>query len=150
MRKGIDYPGISIVYFCHDGKGNILFQKRSKNCRDEHGCWDIGAGALELGDSVEETLKKEIKEEYCTDVLAYDFLGYRDVHRVNNGEKTHWIGLDFIVFVDREKVRNGEPNKFEGIGWYRLDNLPQPPHSQFPNFLKLYRPKLEEKLTIFS
>ncbi len=150
MRKGIDYPGISIVYLCHDGRGNILFQKRSKNCRDEHGCWDIGAGALELGDSVEETLKKEIKEEYCTDVLAYEFLGYRDVHRVNNEEKTHWVGLDFIVYVDRDKVRNGEPNKFEGIGWYRLGNLPQPSHSQFPNFLKLYKAKLEEKLVIFS
>jgi len=33
----------------------------------------------------------EIKEEYCTDVLGFDFLGYRDVHREHNGKKTHWI-----------------------------------------------------------
>src|SRR5512132_3646841 len=32
---------------------------RSKNCRDEHERWDIGAGALEFGDAVEATLRRE-------------------------------------------------------------------------------------------
>ena len=36
--------------------------KRSVNARDEHGKWDIGAGGIELGQTVEETLEKEIKE----------------------------------------------------------------------------------------
>ena len=69
------------MYLCHDGKGNVLLNKRSTNCRDEHGAWDCGGGGLEFDDTVENTLKKEIAEEYCTDVLSYNFLGYRDVHR---------------------------------------------------------------------
>lgn len=97
MKKGLDYTGISIIFFCHDGKGNYLLNKRSKNCRDEHGCWDPGGGGLEFGDDVIETLKKEIKEEYGTDVIEYEFLGYRDVHRTLNGKTTHWIALDFKV-----------------------------------------------------
>jgi hypothetical protein len=52
MEKGLDYTGISVVYFCHDGNGNFLMQKRGKNCRDENGRWDIGGGALEVEDSV--------------------------------------------------------------------------------------------------
>jgi ADP-ribose pyrophosphatase YjhB (NUDIX family) len=142
MKKGEDYTGVTIVYLCHDGNGNVLLAKRSTNCRDEHGTWDCGGGGLEFLDTVENTLKKEITEEYSTDVLDYEFLGYRDVHRENNGKKTHWIALDFKVLVDEEKVKNGEPHKFDAVEWFRLDNLPDPLHSQLPNFLKLYKEKI--------
>lgn len=142
MKKGEDYTGIAIVYFCHDGRGNFLMNKRNENCRDEHGCWDQGGGGLEFGHTVDETIKKEVQEEYCTDVLDYEFLGYRDVHREYNGKKTHWLALDFKVLVDREKAGNGEPHKFDEIGWFTLDNLPTPLHSQTPKFIELYREKL--------
>ena len=139
MKKGEDYIGVTVVYYCHDGNGNVVFLKRGNNCRDEQGRWDIGGGGLELGDTVEDTLRKEIKEEYCTDVLDYEFLGYRDVHRENNGKKTHWIALDFKVLVDRAKAKNGEPHKFDDMGWFTLKNLPSPVHSQFPAFLEQYK-----------
>jgi len=142
LVKGIDHIGVNVVYFCHDGQRNVLMAKRSKNTRDEHGRWDIGGGGLELGETVEETLRKEIKEEYCTDVIEYEFLGYRDVHRQHQGQKTHWIGLDFKVLVDPKKVKNGEPHKFDEVKWFPYKNLPQHSHSQFPTFLKLYRHKL--------
>jgi len=76
MQKGIDCIGITVVYFCHDGKGNFLLSKRSKNCRDEHNTWDPGGGGLEFGDTVEKTLKREIKEEYCAEILLSEFLGF--------------------------------------------------------------------------
>lgn len=142
MKKGFDYTGVSISYFCHDGKGNFLMAKRSNNCRDEHGRWDQGGGGLEFDDTVLGTLQKEIQEEYCTDVLEYEFLGYRDVHREHEGQKTHWVALDFKVLVDRDKVKNGEPHKFDDLGWFTLDNLPEPLHSQFLNALALYKDKL--------
>jgi len=142
MRKGIDFIGNTVVFACHDGEGKYLLSKRGPNCRDEHGTWDPGGGGVELHDTVIDTLKKEIAEEYCTDVLDYEFLGYRDVHREHEGEKTHWIALDFKVRVDREKVRNGEPHKLEEIGWFALDALPSPLHSQFPHFLEKYRDRL--------
>ena len=142
MKKGEDCTGISIVFFCHDGKGNVLLARRSNTCRDEHGTWDPGGGALELHDTVEDTLKKEIAEEYCADVLAYEFLGFRDVHRENNGVKTHWLALDFRVLIDPSKVKNGEPHKLVEIGWFALDALPHPLHSQFPYFLEKYAERL--------
>jgi 8-oxo-dGTP diphosphatase len=142
MKQGFDYPGVTIVYFCHDGKGNYILAKRTEKARDEHGRWDIGAGGLDFGISVEETLRKEIKEEYCTDVLGYDFLGYRDVHRTYKGKQTHWITLDFKVKIDPNKVKIGEPHKFSEVGFFTLDQLPEPVHSQLPKALSLYRNKL--------
>ncbi len=142
MEKGVDCTGITIVFFCHDGQGNFLFGKRGANARDENGCWDVGAGALEFDETVENTLRREVKEEYCTDVLGYEFLGFHDVHRESKSRKTHWVALVFKVLIDRDKVKNGEPHKLDEIGWFKLNNLPQPLHSQGPEFLKLFKDKL--------
>lgn len=142
MKKGVDYPGVTIVYFCHDGKGKYVFSKRTDQARDEKGRWDIGGGGLDLGLTVEETLRKEIKEEYCTDILSYKFLGYRDVHREQDGVKSHWIALDFKVLIDPKKVANGEPHKFSEVAMFSLDALPDPIHSQLPFALKKYKNEL--------
>lgn len=75
MEKGIDHVGITVCYLCHDGQGNVLLNKRGLKARDEQGRWDFGGGGLEFGDTIEATLKKEISEEYCTDVLDFDFMG---------------------------------------------------------------------------
>ncbi|MAG61056.1 RNA pyrophosphohydrolase [archaeon] len=125
MKKGIDYPGVTVVFMCHDGEGNFLLHKRSNQCRDEHGRWDAGGGGLDFGIGVVETLKKEITEEFSTDVLDHKFLGYRDVHREHEGNKTHWISLDFLVCVDRNKVVNNEPHKFDEMGWFKWGRIPR-------------------------
>ena len=142
MLKGIDFIGNSVVYFCHDGKGKFLMHQRSKQARDEHGAWDIGAGGIELGDGVEETLIKEIQEEYGAIVISYEFLGYRDIRRQEKGVKTQWLALDFKVLVDPKTVINGEPHKFDAVGWFTLSSLPSPVHSQLPIFLEKYKEKL--------
>jgi|SRR3989344_1213380 len=142
MQKGEDYIEVSVVYFCHDGKENVLLAQRSKNARDEQGRWDIGGGGVELGEAIIDTLKKEIKEEYSTDIINQEFLGYRDVFRKNNDKKTHWVTLDFKVLVDRTKAKIGEPHKFDNLEWFTLNNLPTPLHSQLPVFLEKYKNKL--------
>lgn len=142
MKQGQDHIGVCVVYFCHDGKGNHVRAKRNQTARDEKGRWDIGGGGVEFGDTIEHTLRKEIKEEYGADVLDYEFLGYRDVHRENEGHKTHWVALDFKVLVDPKQVRLNEPHKFDAIEWFTLDDVPENVHSQFPEFLSKYKEKL--------
>lgn len=99
-------------------------------------------GGVEFGVPIEENLRNEIKEEYGADVRGFEFLGYRDVHRENDGRKTHWIALDFKVLVDSRAVHNCEPHKFDEVQWFTLSTLPSPLHSQLPNFLKLYSARL--------
>lgn len=142
MKKGVDFTGIGLCWFCHDGQGNFVMQKRSENCRDEQGKWDTGGGALEFGEEIENRLAMEIKEEFGTEILATEFLGFRNVLRKNNGQKTHWLALDFKILIDPKKTCNGEPDKFEDFGWFNFSNLPQPLHSQLPIFFEKYRKKL--------
>lgn len=140
ISPGIDYVGITVTFFCHDGKGNFVMARRGKNCRDEQGRWDVGGGAVDWGVSVEETLKNEIKEEYCADIIKQEFLGYEDVFRVHEGKKTHWLSLFFKVLVDRSQVKNGEPHKLDEVRWFTKDTLPPDPelHSHAPHFFKKY------------
>jgi len=142
MKKGIDYTGVTVSYFCVDGKGNVLLNLRSKNCRDEHGRWDNGGGGLEFGSTVVETLAKELKEEYCVDILEKEFLGYRDILRVQDGITTHWLAIYFKVKVDPAQVKNGEPHKFDDIRWFKFTELPQPLHSQLPGAIEAFKDKL--------
>lgn len=142
FRKGIDCIGVGVSFYCHDGNGRFVMAKRGQNARDEHGRWEIGGGGVEFGHTIEETLRKEIKEEYCADVLEYEFLGYQDVHRFHEGKPTHWVTLNFKVRVDPAEVRNGEPEVCDEVRWVTLDAMPEPRHSQIADFLNKYRHKL--------
>ncbi len=135
--RGVDHIGVVVCAIVHDGKGNILLMKRGKGARDEHGHWDICGGALDFGESIDEALERELKEEICTEPLDVTFLEVGDAHRVNHkGQKTHWVWLLHSVLVDPKTVKIGEPHKFDEIGWFTSKNLPTPLHSQFSKVIK--------------
>lgn len=145
MNKGVDHIGVGVVFYCHDGKGNFIMSKRTDKCRDEHGKWDPGGGSVDFGETIISALKREIMEEYCTDVVDYEFLGFRDVHRIDEkGRKTHWVSFDYKVLVDADKAKNGDPEKHEKIAWFKLDALPHELHSQMPEFVRKYQDKLQQ------
>lgn len=142
MKKGIDYIGVTASYLAHDGNGKYVMTLRGANCRDEQGTWDFGGGGVDMGDSVEETIIKEVKEELDADVLEMEFLGYRDLFREHEGEKTHWVSFQFLVRVDPGQVKNNEPHKFDDVRWVTLDNLPEPLHSTAIPMLEKFKNKL--------
>ena len=143
MIKGIDYIGNAAVVICHDGQGRYLLEYRSDKCRDEHFTWSpVGSGGIEFGDSIEETVYREVKEECNADVLVVEFLGVREVFREQDGKKTHWIQFDYKVLISTENITINEPEKCLKLEWFTLEDFPSPLHSQFPFFLEKYRDKL--------
>ena len=146
-HKGISFVGVATVFLCYDSAGRIFLAKRSQKARDEKGRWEPGSGGLKWGVSVEENLKRELKEEYNADAIKTDFLGYRDAFRkLEDGTKTHWLGLDFAVLVDSKQIKIMEPEMFDDSGWFDLDNLPSPMHSQIDKFMELHGTKVREIL----
>jgi|SRR3989344_1687333 len=129
----------AVVFFCHDGAGNYLIHKRSKNCRDEQERWDSGGGGLKFGEKIEDAVRREVREEYSAEPLLVEFLGYRDVFRTHNEIQTHWVAFDFRVQVEPEKVKIGEPHKIETLRWLTIAeilNLNEPVHSQLFNTIE--------------
>lgn len=128
-KKGIDFIGVNCVFFCHDGAGKLLMHKRSVNCRDEHGKWDCGGGSMEHGETFEDTIRRELMEEYCCEPLEIQYVVSKNVLRDNSGVQTHWIANLHVVKVDPAQVQIGEPDKMEDIGWFAVDELPEDMHS---------------------
>src|SRR3989344_3368696 len=129
LKRGVDFIGVTVSFYCHDGNGRLLLHKRSNKCRDEHGAWDCGGGALEFGETWEEGVRREIQEEYGVEVDDLQFVRAHNILRDNNGIKTHWIGVVFTAKIDPQKVVNGDPQKIDELGWFTLDTLPMPLHS---------------------
>jgi 8-oxo-dGTP diphosphatase len=123
------------VFVCHDGAGRIVLARRSAGARDEPGAWDCGAGALEFGETFEAAVTREVAEEYTAVPRGIDLLGVRNVLRAD--PPSHWVAIVFAVLVDPTSVAIGEPHKFDELGWFGLDGLPAPLHSQLPATLEL-------------
>ena len=136
MQKGVDYIGITVVFYCHDGKGNVLLNKRSKHCRDEQGRWDCGGGSMKVGETFEQAVRREIMEEYCCEPVSLQFAGVNNVLRKSRRKQTHWIALLFAAQLDQKKVKIGDPDKMEKIGWFTIDTLPSPLHSKYLEHLE--------------
>lgn len=129
MHAGFDYIGVTTPFFCTDGHGRFLLHKRSARCRDEQGTWDVGAGQLEFGQSFEESVLREVREEYGCDGTILEQLPVKNILRHHDGKQTHWVSIAFVIKVDPTTVRNNEPDKIDELGWFTLDNLPHPLHS---------------------
>jgi 8-oxo-dGTP diphosphatase len=121
-------PDVSCVFVCHDGRGRVLLARRSAGARDEPGTWDCGAGAIEFGETFEEAVTREVTEEYATGPLSIELRGVRNVLRAD--PPSHWVAVLLAVRLDPAAVRIGEPHKFDDLGWFALDALPGPLHSQ--------------------
>jgi 8-oxo-dGTP pyrophosphatase MutT (NUDIX family) len=122
---------------CHDGAGHVLLARRSSGARDEAGTWDTGAGALEHGETFEQAVAREVAEEYATTALAIETIGVRNVLR--GSPVSHWVAVIFAVEVDPAEVSIGEPHKFDELGWFALDELPHPQHSQLAETLAVFK-----------
>ena len=142
LKRGIDYIGVTCVFYCHDGEGRVLLHRRSKNCRDEQGRWDCGAGSMEHGETFEEAVRREIKEEYCVVPEKVVHVSTHNVIRDNHGTKTHWIAVLHAVQVDPELVRIGEPEKMDEIAWFLSGDFPEDRHSMLDAHFEMVRPFL--------
>lgn len=138
-EKGIKYIGISCVFYCYDSQGNLLLQKRTNKARDEHGRWDCGGGAMKFGETFEQTIKRELMEEYCVKPTKIQFVGVNNLLRIHKKNKTHWIAVVFAIKVDHRKVKLGDPEKIKKIGWFKPDKLPKPLHSMYLTHLQFVK-----------
>lgn len=139
MKKGINFTGIVVCNFCHDGQGNYVLGFRSDKCRDEHFTWEpTGSGGLKFGELVADGVTREVKEELGVLPKNIEFLGIHEAIREIDGVKTHWLYIVNKVEVDRHNVLITEPDKCLEQGWFKKDNFPMPLMSQFPPVLEKF------------
>ncbi len=125
MKPGIDYVGISVGALIFNKKDEIFLTKRSRNAKNERGCWEAPGGGVEFGETLQDAIKREIKEEYGVDIELLDQLPAQN-HLLPK-ENQHWVPSSFISKIKPGQIpKIMEPHKCDAIGWFNLKKLPKP------------------------
>jgi len=93
----------------------VFITRRKENKEFSPGLWETVGGRIEKGETVEEALKREVKEELNVDIKNFDHFGDYGYKDYNKLFKT------FIVELEKEPI----PNKsdFEEWGWYLKEEI---------------------------
>jgi 8-oxo-dGTP diphosphatase len=137
-------PKIGIGVYIMDGKGNLLMTLRSS--AHESGTWCPPGGHLEMGESFLDCCKKEVKEEVGLDIEDVEMLGVQN--NIFSADK-HYVNIDFLAKGVSGEPIIGEPDKTSKVGWYPINDLPQPLMLPVLNLFKNH-PEIIERLCNFN
>jgi ADP-ribose pyrophosphatase YjhB (NUDIX family) len=118
---GIDFPGVgSGLAVFNDGK--LLLCRRLK--APEAGHWSIVGGKVDHMEPAADAARREAEEESGLKIHSAQFLCLSE-QRIE-ADRQHWISLIYVTDDFSGEPQLTEPDKLSEIGWYPLDNLPQP------------------------
>jgi len=115
-------PGVRALIF--DRNGSVLLQKQAL-----FGSWALPHGCIDVGESVFEALKREIKEETGLDVASARPFGIYSDPKYSvtypNGDEVQTLTLAFIVTAWSGELATDDPEVTE-LGFFPLHALPDP------------------------
>lgn len=121
MILGKDYIGVGCGAFILNDKGELLLQLRNKAPEKEY--WSIPGGRVELFETFENAVKREVKEETGVEIEVIRLLGICD-HIIKNEEK-HWVSPSYLCKITEGEPKIMEPTKHLDMQWFSLDKLPE-------------------------
>ena len=116
MRAGIDYIGVGVGAAIFNDKGEIFITKRGSKAKNERGKWEIPGGSVQFGETFEQAVKREIKEELGIEIKVLEMLKIWD--HIIPEDKQHWVAPTYICKIIKGTPKIKEPDKCEAIGWF--------------------------------
>lgn len=122
MRPGVDAPGVGCGLVIQRADGRVLLYRRVRP--PEAGFWNIVGGKVDLMERSSDAACREAEEETGLTIGGADFLCLSEEILPADGQ--HWISLIYLARDVRGEPRLTEPDKLSDMGWFALDDLPQP------------------------
>lgn len=107
-------PTVGALVFNREGR---LFLMRSHKWK---GKWVVPGGHIELGERMEDALRREVKEETNLDIRDIEFLCFQEfIYDERFWKRSHFIFFDYACRTDSTDVRlNDEAEEYR---WVTLD-----------------------------
>ena len=130
-------PTCGALIFNPAGK---IFLMKSHKWRDKY---VIPGGHVELGEKIEDALKREIKEETELDIHDVEFICFQEfIYGEEFWKKKHFIFFDFACKTNSTEVKlNSEGQEFVWVTLEEALKLPIEPYSKktIEEYLKKHR-----------
>ena len=110
--------------------GEVLLIKKARGAYK--GTYDLPGGGIEYGESAEETLKREFKEETGIDISSFELRQIVTNYIVWDIDKSYKEDLQHIAIIYNVKIKKSDYNKIKkdsdgidslGANWYKPYNL---------------------------
>ena len=129
--------GADAVIF--DDAGRILLQ-----CRADFHVWGLPGGSVEVGETLEQAVTREAREETGYDVRVLRLVGaYSDpahtTTRYPGGDVVHYVSLAFECRVVGGQLRQGGDDESTAFAWFEPDALP-------PDLMSDHAPRIADAL----
>lgn len=124
FKIGKDYIGVGVFAVIQNSADKILLAKKlksEKRLKEYENMWSMPGGTVDLGETAESALIREIKEETGLEIKIKKFLGYNDYIK----QDRHWIALNFLVHTELDNFINNEPDKIAEMRWFAKDDIPE-------------------------
>ena len=151
LRKYVGHEPIltaGVGLFVFNDQNKVLMQLRT-----DYNQWGFPGGAMELGESFEETAMRELKEETNLDIKDMKLikvLSGKDTYReYPNGDKLYDITALFVItkYDGELKVNDDESKSFD---WFSIDDLPKNMTQHTINYVEKFGNTLGDALEIFK
>jgi 8-oxo-dGTP diphosphatase len=142
LKRGIDYIGVGVGALCVDSLGQIFLTQRGPLAKNERGMWEFPGGSVEFGETLADALKREMLEEYGIEIEVGDLLDVFD--HILPAEGQHWVSPTYICRILAGEPTILEQGKCSQIGWFHLDEIPEPLTTITRHNLENYRLRLSD------
>jgi len=126
-RAGKDHIGVGVGALIFNDEGHLLLSLRGKKTKNERGKWEIPGGIVEFGETIEQALRREIREELDVEVEVTEMLQL--CNHIIPDEKQHWVSPTYICKIIKGEPKVLEPEKCDRIGWFSLEDAEELPLS---------------------
>jgi 8-oxo-dGTP diphosphatase len=121
MKRGKDYIGVGVGAMVFNEKAEVLIAKRGPASNNEVGLWDFPGGTVEFGESIEDTVIREFKEEVDIEIELVELLNV--VNHILPEEGQHWVSPVYIAKHIGGIPKVLEPEKCPEIEWVKVEDL---------------------------
>jgi 8-oxo-dGTP diphosphatase len=112
--------GVAVGVMLLNDEGHMLLGRKMY---DGGEIWTMPGGALEYGETLEDAVRREVKEE-CN--LEVDSTEQMFTFEHNNKDKnTQFVTVAYKVGSFSGELKNNESDKFFEWRWFALDKLPE-------------------------
>ncbi|HMT19014.1 MAG TPA: NUDIX domain-containing protein [Candidatus Saccharibacteria bacterium] len=113
--------GVAVAVFI-ERDGKFLMMRRAGSTGS--GTWAIPGGAVEYMEHPDRAAERELYEETGIQYPRLEFIGYNSDAHVD--DQLHYVTLLYKTSDFKNEPQIMEPHKCTEMGWYTLDELPQP------------------------